>query len=523
MGVGDVHRITWVTASPLWGPLLGGGPADPTDEQRAVMASPSILRFESDQFMEELAQLLASSPESLVGKQAGPVSYRVRPPGEPQDWEPDGAVPRLKLYQPFHGHFNLVAASLVCQTPGLPDRAVQPAQGDRVSFVLRRLYDGGELAWVDDPIAGGGKAWSPVDDQQAVATGEELLPLFPISFADGKLTRRLFVGLIPTSSRDAYRNTGPAAATPPPKTGQDARLLVLIAKVRDPLDAIRASTTTDADAETASPFVALELAEFLVENLAGWQAILEGAEPAPPSVHYHLYGWLRNNTADRGRSISWLAAVRAAWADRLAICGEQGTSTLKLNLKYAATGVEGPIALELPVPAPAPTGGPSAPDPAAQPVPKLDPRRSARYVLRCAYQRPQCGPLHEDVVSDPSQDFAIASHFDIDAPHRRVTISLPIDTSPAGLRKFPKSVTFLLSDQLKQQMTRLRDLKSMSEGSFDDGGGLDIGLVCSFSIPIITICALLILMIFIQLLNIVFWWLPFFKICLPLGLSKGDT
>ena len=144
-------------------------------------------------------------------------------------------------------------------------------------------------------------------------------------------------------------------------------------------------------------------------------------------------------------------------------------------------------------------------------------------MLRCAYQRPQCGPLHVDVVSDPSQDFAIASHFDIDAPHRRVTISLPIDTSPAGLRKFPKSVTFLLSDQLKQQMTRLRDLKSMSEGSFDDGGGLDIGLVCSFSIPIITICALLILMIFIQLLNIVFWWLPFFKICLPLGLSKGDT
>jgi hypothetical protein len=37
------------------------------------------------------------------------------------------------------------------------------------------------------------------------------------------------------------------------------------------------------------------------------------------------------------------------------------------------------------------------------------------------------------------------------------------------------------------------------------------------SIPIITICALILLMIIVQLLNIIFWWLPFFRICLPVG------
>ena len=40
-------------------------------------------------------------------------------------------------------------------------------------------------------------------------------------------------------------------------------------------------------------------------------------------------------------------------------------------------------------------------------------------------------------------------------------------------------------------------------------------MLCSFSIPIITICALIVLMIFVALLNIIFWWMPFLKICLP--------
>jgi hypothetical protein len=30
-------------------------------------------------------------------------------------------------------------------------------------------------------------------------------------------------------------------------------------------------------------------------------------------------------------------------------------------------------------------------------------------------------------------------------------------------------------------------------------------------------------MIFVVVLNLVFWWLPFFKICLPLSLSKESS
>jgi hypothetical protein len=68
-------------------------------------------------------------------------------------------------------------------------------------------------------------------------------------------------------------------------------------------------------------------------------------------------------------------------------------------------------------------------------------------------------------------------------------------------------------------MNRVTDLNAALKGQFADGQPLDVGLLCSFSIPIITICALIVLMIFISLLNIVFWWMPFLRICFPISLK----
>jgi hypothetical protein len=67
-------------------------------------------------------------------------------------------------------------------------------------------------------------------------------------------------------------------------------------------------------------------------------------------------------------------------------------------------------------------------------------------------------------------------------------------------------------------MTRVTDLKKAMDGELASGDSFDLGLLCSFSIPIITICALIVLMIFISLLNIVFWWAPLLRICLPITL-----
>jgi hypothetical protein len=56
--------------------------------------------------------------------------------------------------------------------------------------------------------------------------------------------------------------------------------------------------------------------------------------------------------------------------------------------------------------------------------------------------------------------------------------------------------------------------------SVPDGGactqdGLEFGMICSLSIPIITICALILLMIIVSLLDFIFHWIPFFLICFP--------
>jgi hypothetical protein len=68
-------------------------------------------------------------------------------------------------------------------------------------------------------------------------------------------------------------------------------------------------------------------------------------------------------------------------------------------------------------------------------------------------------------------------------------------------------------------MSRVTDAKKTIEGQLDDGDPLDIGMVCSFSIPIITICALIVLFLFLALLNLVFFWLPFVRICLPVPIK----
>jgi hypothetical protein len=56
------------------------------------------------------------------------------------------------------------------------------------------------------------------------------------------------------------------------------------------------------------------------------------------------------------------------------------------------------------------------------------------------------------------------------------------------------------------------------------GGGAKLGLgwLCSFSIPLITICAFFVLNIFLSLLNIVFFWMAFIKICIPIPTVESD-
>ena len=84
--------------------------------------------------------------------------------------------------------------------------------------------------------------------------------------------------------------------------------------------------------------------------------------------------------------------------------------------------------------------------------------REGWYVIRCVFERPECGPIDPPVLSDPSQAFQMAGFFDPEAPARPIRIALPLDTSPGGLRKFDKNTAFMISDMLCGQINRMKGL-----------------------------------------------------------------
>lgn len=164
---------------------------------------------------------------------------------------------------------------------------------------------------------------------------------------------------------------------------------------------------------------------------------------------------------------------------------------------------------------------------------------SGRFVIRLIHMNEDCGPLHPPTLSAPTAEFELASFFDPDAPARPIRITLPGDTSPAGLRKHARGTAFVMSNMLCGQVQRAKGLgfidlvrqvlpwplhKDIDIGA---GGGckssneVDIGMICSISIPIITLCALILLMIIVSLLDFIFRWLPWFVMCFPVPKLKG--
>lgn len=190
--------------------------------------------------------------------------------------------------------------------------------------------------------------------------------------------------------------------------------------------------------------------------------------------------------------------------------------------------------IENALPAQATAPAPEIPLVAKQPMDM----REGWFLIRCIFDRPECGPLDKAVLSEPTKAFQMAGFFDPDAPARPIRIALPLDTSPAGLRKFDKNTAFMISDMLCGQIDRMKGMTlgdlvlsvlpwplnkklSVPDGGPCVSGGVEVGMICSLSIPIITICALLLLMIIVSLLDIIFRWIPFFIFCFPLPKFKA--
>lgn len=556
-------QVAWFAPQPLW-------TVYPRAELPTRRNVPVILRFEGDDFMNVLLSVLAAQPEALADFVAQAETWRAPSVGLNAPGADENDV--MKLYQPAHNRYYMVAAALACKIPGVPDRTINTRRSESAFFVVRRWslnaatksYE--EQAWLTG-AGGGAKGWHTLngDLSMTLPADEERFPLFPMHYQQDGVTRRILAGMIPVTSNETERgkiaqsvgnlaggdprpalfeqqvtvplyglalepNAPPALADAPRRQLEHAlsyALLDLMQHLNEHIDALYTDILAgDIDTNYAVYGAAAALAELINETVIGSRLVNAGGFFTTESVMLpELLAELEaaravllgeNFTAESEVSASApaietlfrLANVFNEWlkVDGISVSSASyqfraGDTTIQRYFDAALTQPYVPPAdLEYPD------------------VPKFDPARTDDfYVIRMVYERPDC---KLPTISAPTRAFLPAPFFDPDAPVRPIRITMPVDTTPEGLRKYGKGVSMILSNQLRQQMDRVKGLKELMDGDLNDEAQLDIGMICSLSIPIITICALILLMIIVQLLNIIFWWLPLFKICLPIPVIR---
>jgi hypothetical protein len=142
---------------------------------------------------------------------------------------------------------------------------------------------------------------------------------------------------------------------------------------------------------------------------------------------------------------------------------------------------------------------------------------AATYQLRAfvRVKRPDgCPP--QIVWSGYSDPFTIVPWYENGALPP-VHVTLP-DITKENFKNFKPNVTFAVPRKLFNMIQG--DPKEMLKGNISEGVDLGIAWICGFNIPVITFCAFIVLYIFLSLLNIVFFWLAFIKICIPFPFPK---
>lgn len=138
---------------------------------------------------------------------------------------------------------------------------------------------------------------------------------------------------------------------------------------------------------------------------------------------------------------------------------------------------------------------------------------TVRIFLRVKPENPEC-PM-QLIWSHPSKPFRIAAWYESGGrPHPPIALPDPKDLKNLAQPNASFHVPAGLMGALQGS-----SLSSMMKGG-KGGGGIKIDWICGFSIPLITICAFFVLNIFFSLLAIIFFWLPFFKICIPIPVPK---
>lgn len=523
----------------------------------------AILEIRSDDFVPQFLQAMAG---------ADPGAYYDRHHLVPR---PAGHL--LKLYQPLHSRYYLVTASLVCRQVGLPDKAINRANGESVFFVIRRRTGSGEEAWISVDKGG---YWLPLQGQAVlrVAAGEERLPLHPVQiqpsppsprsvFTDN-VPRELHYGYIPAGNRNKYRDTLGRAMTavPAPQalvnsffTDAEANGLPIkgfrhemfnrrvflpwssLANNLETIGSPRLKVEISSNAQTEQLYAVLELADFFKTNLPTlWEGLEAAEDSSLPAAMTTLYQRLTDSTADkpfeikRNGSDAMLGAVLLALKGHINLVRGQGTippTDLDMRGFLGLVGgnsqlgdlkklVDEAIDEEmLPIQIPDGSDNELVHLITEQVQPREPEGREATYHIRVVYAYdPECPPL---VSPNTSYPFQLAPYFDPDAPARLVKLEAP-SMKPQDLRKYARGVGIEMPPELHNLSNCMQgdklDAIVDSIGSCNEG--LSIRMICTFSIQIIFLVAFIVMFSFLIMLNFVFGWLAYLRICLPIPVKE---
>lgn len=469
-----------------------------------------------------------------------------------------------RLFQPVHRTFNIVAVEVACLTEGLPPldprkvlgggvtlrRRVPAASGstpgvyrdlaaglygwmrqeDRV-LGWRRVFSTADPANAPDPDPGFRKQAAegrngrvlgrlPLDTNGTAEHRESHTPLFLAPEAlCRKLGKTVLYGYLPVTSDERSEADGPPPA-PFARADVAARLPAILwsaarraATPAPDLPTLPPANTTLAASQAAAPSDALSTLLAGLRYLAQETGLFLEDEAGDPAAQ--LRTWLRSITVTlHGASgssdfYSFLKAANTGFVER-----NPEVTSVALPVQWPAISEVLEAALT-----DAALTAVSARWTALSPGETRFQDPAARYELQAFVRvdRSDCGCPPKTVWTRPSIPIEIVPWFEGgEAPPP--IIELP---SPSALRgKIRPNVAFKVPEEIQKFMSGLKLDKLMDGEKPEDKAGW--GMICGFSIPILTICAFIVLQIFLVLFHILFWWLPFIRICIPFPRKEGN-
>jgi len=461
-------------------------------------------------------------------------------------------APTLRL--PMHRSFYIAACEVACNVPGQP--AYDPRKVVGAGLVIRRLVNGqAPQRWM--LAEGRALGWQPLSGEQAIApdaepdltrrlqqrgllpdrtpeppyTGEAISPLHAqlVRRRDARGVERshtLLWGYVPLSgsARETAEASVPGVADGGPDFGAEL-LWPLGTRGARAWQASDGLLVRHGFASAALPdwlemlLVRHRITDASDDDNTGLRNLLAQIRFVPYDSDRQPADYAAVPDSARGESVlAWLARsgdALQAWLSQVA-SGSLGAGNARLPAGAAptqrlddlyiteaqASGLRQLLVLR--------SARATARSEVGLSLPRFGPGDEQRFVtvpfLRwlddCGCERIAWGPA--------SLPFRVAAPLDPQA-QRPTTIVLP---SLADLKRgMPNGLTMLAPQSLANVLRKIKPALPPEEGGPGNAAG-----VCwsfSFSLPVITICAMVLLMIIISLLNLLFFWLPWAMLSLP--------